>query len=140
MTDDQVAELARLAPVVQLALDADSAGQEAMLRAARVAAGRKLELRVVPLPTGEDPADLVQRAGAARRCARCVEASVPFVRFRVERALEAGDLDDAEGKDRVLDELRGVFATLAPSVHARGAACGSSPTAWSSRRRCSRRC
>src|SRR5919106_1471450 len=50
MTDEQVGELARLAPRVQLALDAAGAGPEAMLRAARVAAGRRLELRVVPLP------------------------------------------------------------------------------------------
>ncbi len=115
LTEEQVAELARLAPVVQLALDADSAGQEAMLRAARVAAGRKLELRVVPLPRGEDPAELVQRAGG-EEIERRIAASVPFVRFRVLRALEAGDLSDAEGKDRVLAQLRGIFATLAPSV------------------------
>ena len=65
LTADQVAELSRLAPVVALALDADSAGQEAMLRAAKVAAGRRLELRVVPLPAGADPADLVQAEGPA---------------------------------------------------------------------------
>ena len=115
LTDDQVGELARLAPVVQLALDADSAGRDAMLRAARLAAGRKLELRVVALPGGEDPADLVQRAGA-EEIEKRIAASVPFVRFRVLQALDAGDLGDAEGKDRVLDDLRGVFATLAPSV------------------------
>ena len=50
LTEEQVGELSRLAPRIQLALDADGAGQEAMLRAARVAAGRRLELRVVPLP------------------------------------------------------------------------------------------
>lgn len=115
LTEEQVAELARLAPVVQLALDSDSAGQEAMLRAAKVAAGRKLELRVVPLPKGEDPAELVQREGGEALQRRIAE-SVPFVRFRVLRALEAGDLSDAEGKDRVLAGLRPVFATLAPSV------------------------
>ncbi|MFP5363942.1 MAG: DNA primase [Thermoleophilia bacterium] len=115
LTEEQVAELARLAPVVQLALDSDSAGQEAMLRAAKVAAGRRLELRVVPLPKGEDPAELVQREGG-EALQRRIEQSVPFVRFRVLRALEAGDLTDAEGKDRVLAQLRGVFATLAPSV------------------------
>ncbi|MDQ3849404.1 MAG: DNA primase, partial [Actinomycetota bacterium] len=64
LTEDQVGELARLAPVALLALDADSAGQEAMLRAAKLAAGRRLELRVVALPPGEDPADLLARAGA----------------------------------------------------------------------------
>ena len=115
LTEEQVAELARLAPVVQLALDSDSAGQAAMLRAAKVAAGRKLELRVVPLPKGEDPAELVQREGG-EGLARRIAQSVPFVRFRVLRALEAGDLSDAEGKDRVLTELRGIFATLGPSV------------------------
>ena len=115
LTEEQVAELARLAPVVQLALDSDSAGQEAMLRAAKVAAGRRLELRVVPLPKGEDPAELVQREGG-EEIERRIAESVPFVRFRVLRALDAGDLTDAEGKDRVLAQLRGVFATLGPSV------------------------
>ena len=52
LTAEQVAELARMAQTVLLALDADTAGQEAMLRAATLAASRKLELRVVPLPAG----------------------------------------------------------------------------------------
>ncbi|MDQ3677082.1 MAG: DNA primase [Actinomycetota bacterium] len=115
VTEEQVAELARLAPVVQLALDADSAGQEAMLRAARLAAGRKLELRVVPLPPGEDPADILQRGGG-QEIERRFGESVPFVQFRVMRALEGGDLSDAEGKDRVLAELGAVFADLPPSA------------------------
>src|SRR4051795_6922003 len=103
LTEEQVGELARLDPVVALALDADSAGQEAMLRAARIAEGRKLELRVVPLPPGEDPADIAQRAGGEELERRIAE-SLPFVRFRVMRALDTGDLSDAEGKDHVLDE------------------------------------
>jgi DNA primase len=38
------------------------------------------------------------------------------VRFQVQRALDTADLSGAEGKDRVIDELRPVFAGLAPSV------------------------
>ncbi|MCW3038407.1 MAG: dnaG, partial [Solirubrobacterales bacterium] len=115
LTTDQVTELARLAPVVLLALDADSAGQEAMLRAARVAAGRKLQLRVVPLPPGMDPADLVQAQGPdAMR--KLVEESVPFVAFRVQRALSTADLTTAEGKDAAIDALRPVFADVPPSA------------------------
>src|SRR4051794_34162241 len=115
MTDEQVGELARLALRVQLALDADGAGQEAMLRAARVAAGRRLELRVVPLPVGTDPADLVAGEGA-RAMQRLVDTSVPFVRFRVERELSAGDLATAEGKDAVIAALGPVFAQIPPSA------------------------
>ena len=115
LTAEQVGELARMAPVVLLALDADGAGQEAMLRAADLASRRKLELRVVPLPSGTDPAELVQSEGAAA-VERAVEASVPFVRFRIERVLDGGDHGSPEGRDRMLDELRPVFATLPPSA------------------------
>jgi DNA primase len=115
LTDEQVGELARMAPTVLLALDADAAGQEAMLRGARVAARRNLALRVVPLPAGSDPADLVAAEGPRAMSDR-VEASVPFVRFRVERALDAGDLTRAEGKDAVLATLRPMFAQIPPSA------------------------
>jgi len=115
LTEEQVGELSRLAPRIQLALDADGAGQEAMLRAARVASGRRLELRVVPLPPGTDPADLVAAEGA-RAVQRLVDTSVPFVRFRVERELSTGDLGSAEGKDAIIGALRPVFAQIPPSA------------------------
>ncbi len=116
LTEEQVGELSRLAQTVLLALDSDSAGHEAMLRAARVADGRKLELRVVALPQGKDPADLVGEPGGAARLTELVEDSMPFVRFRVERALATGNVRDAEGKDEIIAAVRPVFATLAPSV------------------------
>jgi DNA primase len=115
LTAEQVGELARMASRVLLTLDADSAGQEAMLRASKLAARRKLELRVVELPQGADPADLVQREGVEAMNA-AVERSVPFVRFRVERVLAQGDYGSPEGRDRTIEELRPVFATLAPSA------------------------
>ena len=115
LTEQQVGELARLAPTVTLALDADSAGQEATLRAACAAATRNLALRVVPLPQGANPADLVQSEGA-KAVQQRVDGSVPFVRFRVERELGGGDLSTAEGKDRVIDALRPVFAGIPPNA------------------------
>lgn len=115
LTEQQLAELGRMASVVLLALDADAAGQEAMLKAARLAAKRKLELRVVQLPGGMDPAELIQREGPEAMTA-AVAASVPFVRFRVQRALDAGDEESPEGRDRIIEELRPIFATIPPSA------------------------
>jgi DNA primase len=108
LTGEQVGELARMAQTVLLALDADSSGQEAMLRASALAAKRELILRVVELPVGTDPADLVQREGAEAVRA-LVEQSVPFVRFRVERVLAQGDHSSPEGRDRMIEQLRPVF-------------------------------
>ena len=66
--------------MLELCLDADRAGQEAMLRAAQLAAGRKLELRVVAAARGHGPAELIEREGAeraarARRARRCRSSS-----------------------------------------------------------------
>jgi DNA primase len=115
LTDEQARELERTARTLVLALDADSAGQEAMLRAARIAEGRKLELRVVPLPPGSDPADLIQRDGVEAVRER-IAASVPFVTFHVERILSRADVGDAEGRDRALAEIRPVLGPMPPSV------------------------
>ena len=45
-----------------------------------------------------------------------VEASVPFVRFRVERELAGADLSRAEGKDAVIAALRPVFRDMPASA------------------------
>jgi DNA primase len=115
LTVEQVGELGRLAPTVLLALDADSAGQEAMLKAASLAAKRELELRVVELPAGTDPAELLQREGA-EAMRELVARSMPFVRFRVERVLAGGQDSTPEGRDRMLGELRPIFAELPQSA------------------------
>jgi DNA primase len=114
LTEEQVAELARLAPTVVLALDADGAGQEAMMKAARLAGKQRFELRVAALPPGSDPAEVLERDGAEAVRA-LLDASLPFVRFRVERIL-GGARDTPEGRDRILEQLRPVFAELAPGA------------------------
>ena len=115
LTEEQVRELERVVSTLELCLDADRAGQDAMLRASRLAAGRKLELRVVPLTEGTDPADLILQHGAdALR--ELVERSAPFVVFQVERILDRADTSSAEGRDRALSELRPVLAELPQSV------------------------
>jgi DNA primase len=115
LTEEQVSELERIAHVLELCLDADRAGQDAMLRAARLARARKLELRVVGLPDGTDPADLVERDGAQALRA-LVESSKPFVAFQVDRILERADTASAEGRDRALDVLRPVLDGVPASV------------------------
>ncbi|HET7046882.1 MAG TPA: DNA primase [Solirubrobacteraceae bacterium] len=115
LTEEQVGILERVVSVLELCLDADRAGQDAMLRAARLAESRKLELRVVPLPEGTDPADLIASQGAEALRA-LVERSAPFIVFQVERILDRTDTRTAEGRDRALAELRPVLAEQPASL------------------------
>ena len=119
-TGDQLAELARAVGQegrIFLALDADSSGQEAMLRVARMAEERQLELRVVELPEGSDPADLAAAEGREGVGAR-LEKALSVLEFAVGRVLADADRDSPEGRDRALAQARSLIAQ-APERSAR---------------------
>jgi DNA primase len=109
LTTEQMAELGRAAPRVVLALDADRSGQEAMLRAARVAQDSGVELLAVEMPEGSDPADLLASEGADAFAAR-LEGALAMIQFQVRRVLADADLDTAAGRDRALEEARSLIA------------------------------
>ena len=111
LTQEQLAELGRSAPLVLLALDADRSGQEAMLRAARAAESRGMELRVVEMPEGKDPADAVT-GGGVRAFAEHLERAMGIVEFQVRRVLADADLDTPAGRDRALEEARKLISVV----------------------------
>jgi DNA primase len=109
LTAEQMAELGRAAPVVVLALDADRSGQEAMLRAARLAQERELELRAVEMPEGTDPADMLAENGADA-FTKLLEGAVAMIQFQVRRVLADAELGTPTGRDKALEEARGLIA------------------------------
>jgi DNA primase len=111
LTPEQLAEAGRAASRLVLALDADRSGQEAMLRASRLAEERSLELRMVEMPEGMDPAELVASAGADAFAER-TERAVPMVEFQVRRVLADADLDTPSGRDKALGEARKLISAL----------------------------
>jgi DNA primase len=112
LTDDQVHALRRLAPSVLLCQDPDAAGQEAVAKSlALLERGSGLEARVVRLPAGKDPADVVQQDGVDEMRSR-LGSAVPVARFEVERALEQGELGTPEGRDRALAQIAPVIGRL----------------------------
>jgi DNA primase len=120
LTEHQLSELARAAGtegVVYLALDADSSGQQAMLRAAGIAENRDVELRVVQMPDGVDPAELVADEGSEAFLAR-LEGALSVLEFAVARVLAEADLGSPDGRDRALAQAR-VLVASAPAQSAR---------------------
>lgn len=120
ITPDQIKLLSAHTEEVVLALDADRAGREAMLRAQRVAEGKRVRLRVASMPQGEDPADLLggARPGAseAERFAGLIAAAVDLPAFHVRTLLDDADTDSPSGRDRALDEVVPVLAAMGDSI------------------------
>ena len=119
LTDDQAHALRRLAPTVLFCQDPDTAGQAAVGKALSLDEMTKrgatggLTFRVVRLPPGRDPADVVQQDGAdAMR--ELLTRAVPVARFEVERALDRGALETPEGREEALRVVAPVIARLEP--------------------------
>jgi DNA primase len=112
ITEEQVATLSGMVEEVVLALDADSAGQEAMLRAQRVAAGRKMRIRVAAMPAGEDPAEMMAAEGGADRFRALVEGAVELPSFQVGLVLDRTDTSSPAERDRALGEIAPIMAAM----------------------------
>ena len=111
ITPEQVTMLAGQTESVVLALDADRAGADAMIRAQKVAGGKSLELRVAAMPEGEDPADML-KDGSEERFMKLVEGAIDLPSFRVDVALGRGDLGSVTGRERVLEEVGPVLKAM----------------------------
>ncbi len=112
ITEEQVATLSGMVEEVVLALDADAAGQEAMLRAQRVAAGRKMRIRVAAMPAGEDPAEMMAAEGGAERFRALVEGAVELSAFQVGLVLDRADPSSPSERDRALNEASSIIAAM----------------------------
>jgi DNA primase len=116
ITEEQVAALSGMVDEVVLALDADAAGQEAMLRAQRVAAGRRMRLRVAAMPAGEDPAEMMVAEGGAERFRALLEGAVELTAFQVGLVLDRTDAGSPAERDRALAEVAPILAGLGESA------------------------
>ncbi|MEZ5244563.1 MAG: DNA primase [Acidimicrobiales bacterium] len=102
MTEDHVKLLKRFsASRLVLAFDADAAGLAAAARVYEWEREHELEVRVADLPAGVDPADLAREDPAELQ--RAVDEAIPFLSFRLERVLSAGDMSTVEGRARTAE-------------------------------------
>ena len=121
ITPEQVKLLGAYAEEAVLALDADRAGREAMLRAEAVG-GKRLRLRVARMPEGEDPADLLVGGDGASATAfrEAIDAAEDLPVFHTRTLLDDADLSSPPGRDRALGRGRRRDRRDAGLDHARG--------------------
>jgi DNA primase len=105
--------VSRYANDVVLAFDADAAGATAASRAWEAArqvegegggdGGRRFDLKVLVLPPGTDPADVV-RGDGIEALRQAVDAATPVVPFVIRRGIDGADLGSEAGRTAVLRE------------------------------------
>jgi len=114
LTEEHVQTLARLASVVLLAFDADSAGLKAAGRAAQIFEAQEVDVRVLDLPEGEDP-DSLLKAGKRRVFEQAMETALPLTEYRIKRLIRQGPAESE--RDRVALFRRALpILAMVPSI------------------------
>jgi DNA primase len=86
LTEPQLREISRLTRRVWLCFDGDAAGEAATLRGMEIAVGMGLDVKVVSLPPGVDPADAPE--GFEDRLASAEPYALYRVRIEIDRAAD----------------------------------------------------
>ncbi len=114
LTTDHAKLLKRTVNKVLLSLDTDSAGVKATKRAIKALKETEVELRVVVIPDGKDPDELIRHSPKQWRDA--VRSSIPAYEFLIEVALNQHDINTPEGKRGVMNELLPVLTEIEHAV------------------------
>ena len=112
-TDEQLAIIERFAPNIMLALDSDRAGIASAEKSAHVALARNMRVKVVPMPEGSDPADVIQES--PKRFAELVAGAVHIIEYLTGHVVSTAADERAAllaVEERVLPLLRRITSPL----------------------------
>ena len=110
LTQDQARLIKRYTDTVLISYDGDAAGQKANLRGLDILKGEGLNVKVVPLPDGLDPDDVIKQRGA-EGYRQCLEAAMPLIDYKLLVLEKSYDLEKSEDKRRFVAEAIKIIKT-----------------------------
>jgi len=114
VTEKQVGALKRLTKNIALALDADAAGDEASLRCVGYENILDAEVKVIILPRGKDPDNVIKEG--AKIWQHLLEGALPVIDYSFNMVTAKLDLTTAKDKSLAVDKLLPIIAEIKDTV------------------------
>jgi DNA primase len=114
ITETQINILKKLSKNLVLCLDADAAGEEAMLRTVGFENVLGAEMRVITLPEGKDPDEVIKED--IETWNGLVNTARPLIDFMFEKRAAKLDLTTAMGKSSAVNALLPVLAAITDPI------------------------
>ncbi len=114
ITEKQINRLKRLTKNIVFALDADAAGEEAMLRGVGYENTLDAEVQVLILPQGKDPDDVIREE--ATMWQYLLEEALPVVDYTFDMVTTELDLTTAKDKTLAVGKLLPIIAEIKDTV------------------------
>lgn len=110
LTQEQARLLKRYVDTVYISYDGDSAGQNANLKGMDILKDEGLNVRVVPLPEGLDPDDVIKQQGA-EGYQKCLDSAMPLIDYKLKVVMSKYDVSDTVDKRTCIAEALAVVKT-----------------------------
>lgn len=110
LTQDQARLVKRYSENVLISYDGDGAGQKANLRGLDILKGEGVNVKVVPLPDGLDPDDVIKQRGNSAYQA-CLDSALPLIDYKLGVLEKGFDLNDVSDKRRYVAEAMKIVRT-----------------------------
>ena len=103
LTLDQAKLLKRYTDVVLVSYDGDSAGQGATIRSLDIFVNEGFEVKIVKLPNGKDPDDVIREYGT-EGYQKLLDNAMPIIDFKFELIANGKDLNEPSDKRKYVSE------------------------------------
>lgn len=110
LTQEQARLIKRYTDTVLISYDGDAAGQKANLRGLEILKDEGLNVKVVPLPEGLDPDDVIKQLGA-EAYQKCLDNAQPLIDYKINTLEKEYDLSKTEDKRKFVSEAIKIVRT-----------------------------
>ncbi len=110
LTQEQARLLKRYADSVLISYDGDGAGQKANMRGLEILKDEGINVKVVPLPEGLDPDDVIKQRGTDGY-RQCLNSAMPFIDYKLSVLEKNFDMSRADEKRKFVIEAIKIVKT-----------------------------
>jgi len=115
LTKDQARIIKRYTDKVYISYDGDFAGQKATVRGLEILQDEGLEVKIVSLPNGSDPDDVIKEKGADGY-RELLASAMPLIDFKLKVIKDSFDLTTVDGKRKYASNaIRVIRESLSPA-------------------------
>lgn len=110
LTQEQARLVKRYTDTVLISYDGDGAGQKANMRGLEILKETGVNVKVVPLPEGLDPDDVIKQRGK-EGYQKCLDSAMPLIDYKLLATKRGYDLTKTEDKRRYVSEAIKIIRT-----------------------------
>lgn len=110
LTQEQARLLKRYVDTVYISYDGDAAGQKANLKGMDILKDEGLNVKVVPLPEGLDPDDVIKQHGT-EGYQKCLDSAMPLIDYKLKVLKRNFDVSKTEDKRKFVSEALEIVRT-----------------------------